>query len=311
MSQYLRSADRHEPARQRVFDGGAGHMMPRMSMRLSEILVLLLVVSPAVLAQQPGALSPGDPVVRQLTAITRDFEHRARVAGSPIASASPGILVDTPPQISMFRSGTNTIHTSRWEELPPDVQEVFRNWAGYAGAVTGQQLFDDLFHRFFFVHELVHWLQRQAKDNTTGPYQFALEANRVTVAYWREQDSAYLTTLLARCQRIRERLPSPVTDGQDPGQFFNANRNLGSKPNVYGWFQTGMVVQAGAERPFRTFSEALRALSVGPVLPMVAPMVRSGFPQNAHLVAIRWRGVGGGHALPGKWCRFIPRRGDP
>ena len=232
-------------------------------MRLGGMLVLSLAMLPSIWARQQSARLPHDPVLDQLTVIAQDFERRARLAGSVITSASPAIVVDTPPQLSMLTSGTNTIHTSRWEELTPDVQDLFRRWATYAGDATGKQLFDDMLHRFFFVHELAHWLQRQAKNNTNDAYQFELEANRVTVAYWRETDSAYLTTLLALFQRISDRLPSPVPRGQDAEQYFNANyRWMGSNPDAYGWFQTRMVVQAGAEQPARTFLETLHRLSV-------------------------------------------------
>jgi hypothetical protein len=84
---------------------------------------------------------------------------------------------------------------------------------------------------------LAHWLQRQAKDYTKDGYQFELEANRITVAFWREKDGEYLSALLARFQRISDRLPSPVPDGQDAEQYFNANRSgLGANQDVYGWF---------------------------------------------------------------------------
>ncbi len=232
-------------------------------MRLTGILVLSLGMLPAILGKQQAGGLQHDPLVSQLTAIAQDFERRARLADSAVALARPVIVVDTPPQISMYKSGPNTIHTSRWEELMPDVQDICRRWATYTGDTTGRQLFEDMFHRFFFVHELAHWLQRQAKDTTGDAYQFELEANRVTVAYWREKDSVYLSALLARFQRIRDRLPSPVPDGQDAEQYFNANRSrLGSNPDVYGWFQTRMVVQAGSERPFLMFSETVRGLSV-------------------------------------------------
>jgi hypothetical protein len=142
------------------------------------------------------------------------------------------------------------------------VQGLFVRWATYTGEATGQQLFDDMFHRFFYIHELSHWLQRQVKGDSRGAYRLELEANRITVAYWREKDIAYMTAMLARFQRLGERLPSPVPDGQDPEQYFNENRRMGSNPNAYGWFQTRMVIEAGAERPIRTFSGILRDLYV-------------------------------------------------
>jgi hypothetical protein len=180
-----------------------------------------------------------------------------------MTSASPAILVDTPPQLSKYQTEGNRIHTSRWEELTPDVQDIFKRWATYAGDTTGKQLFDDMFHRFFFVHELAHWLQRQAKSNTNDAYQFELEANRLTVAYWRDNGSGYLSTLLARFRRISDRLPDPVPLGQDAEQYFKSNYGrLGSNPDAYGWFQTRMVIRAATERPLRTFSETLHRLSV-------------------------------------------------
>ena len=226
-------------------------------MRLIGILVLSLAMLPTIWAPQQSARLEHDPVVDQLTVLAQDFERRARLAGFALTSASPAIVVDTPPQLSMLTS-PNTIHTSRWEELKPEMQDEFKRWATYTGDATGEQLFDDMFHRFFFIHELAHWLQLQAKDYTKEGYEFELDANRVAVAYWREKDSAYLSAMLARFQRINGRLPNPVPGSQDAEQYFNANRSkLGSNPDVYGWFQTRMVVQAGTEQPFRTFSETL------------------------------------------------------
>ena len=237
-------------------------------MRSIGIVVVSLAISPAIWAQQPSARLPQDPVVDQLTVIAQDFENRARLAGCAITAAIPAIVVDTPPQLSMY-TGPNTIHTSRWEELTPDGQAFFKRLATFAGNATGQQLFDDMFHRFFFVHELAHWLQFQTKDYTQDGYQFELDANRVAVAYWREKDSAYLSAMLARFQRINDGLPSPVPEGQDAEQYFNVNRSkLGSNPDAYGWFQTRMVIQAAAGRPVRTFSETLHGLSVHPKNPV-------------------------------------------
>ncbi len=179
-----------------------------------------------------------------------------------MTSSAPTIVVDTRPQLSMYTRGDNTIHTARWEKLPPDVQDLVKRWATYAGHTTGKQLFDDMFHRFFFVHELAHWLQIQGKNNTNDVYQRELGPNQLTVAYWRERDNRYLSALLARFRRISERLPNPVPPGQNAEEYFRSNyRGLGSNPDVYGWFQLRMVIEAATERPVRTFSEAVHRLA--------------------------------------------------
>ncbi len=230
-------------------------------MRLAGVVILCLGILPATCAQQSAPSQP-DPLVGRLAGTEHEFENRVRLAGFPLTLSTPAILVDTLPQLSMYTRKDNTIHTARWEELPPAVQDMVKRWASYAGHTTGPQLFDDMFHRFFFVHELAHWLQIQGKSTTNEVYQHELEANRLTVAYWRESDSRYLSALLARLRRIGERLPNPVPPGQDAEQYFKANyRNLGSKPDVYGWFQLRMVMIAAAERPVRKFSEALHPLA--------------------------------------------------
>ncbi len=223
-------------------------------------LILLLAVLPA--SGQPSSVGSGDPLLDRLKAIAEDFDRQVRAAGFAGAGAAPSIVVDSRPQLSMYTRTDNTVHASRWEEASPDAQEVFARWAGYAGDRTAKQLFDEMFHRFFFVHELAHWLQVQAKRDSDDVYGFELEANRLTVAYWREKDPEYLTAVVSRLRRINEALTSPVPAGQVAEAYFNANyRNLGSNPNVYGWFQTRMVIAAGSERPAGTFAEIVQRLS--------------------------------------------------
>ncbi len=230
-------------------------------MRLSRALVLCLGMLPATWAQQSAPGQP-DPLVGQLAVIEQEFVDRVRSAGFRMTSSAPTIVVDTLPQLSMYTRQDNTIHTARWEKLPPNVQDIVKRWATYAGHTTGEQLFDDMFHRFFFVHELAHWLQIQGKNDTNDVYQRELEPTRLTVAYWRESDSSYLSMLLTRFRRISERLPNPLPPGQDAEQYFKSNyRGLGSNPDVYGWFQLRMVIEAATERPVRTFSEAVHRLA--------------------------------------------------
>lgn len=223
---------------------------------------ILLLAGMPVLAQQPSSPSPADPVLGQLHAVARDFEVRVRSAGCERVAPHPAILLDTPPQLSMYTRKDDTIHTSRWEALTPDVQDLFTRWAGYAGDRTGRQLFDEMFHRFFFVHELGHWLLIQVKHETADAYSRELAANRLAVAYWRERDASDAAALLARFRRIGAGLPDPVPAGEDAEQYFNSNHmKLGARPDAYGWFQTRMVIQAGTERPSRSFAEAVQRLS--------------------------------------------------
>lgn len=227
-----------------------------------ERLILVLLISPAW-AQQPSAVK-SNPLLAQISTVAADFENRVHATGFATNVPEPHLLVDTIPQLSMYTQKDNTVHTARWEELNPDIQELFIRWAGYAGDVNGQQLFDDMFHRFFFTHELAHWLQFQTIDGVTDHYQLELGANRISTAYWRDKDPAYLSLLVARFRRIRGRLPDPVPPEEDAQQYFNTNyAQLIPNPDVYGWYQLGMVISTFDERPSPLFVETLRQISQG------------------------------------------------
>src|SRR5512144_2212387 len=131
-----------------------------LGVRQACLVILLLALSPAR-AQSPSPVTR-DSATDQLKAIAEDFEHQVRAARFRITVPAPTILLDTSPQLSKYTRQDNTIHTSQWEDLAPDARDLFTRWAGYAGERTGKQLFDEMFHRFFFVHELAHWLQTQA-----------------------------------------------------------------------------------------------------------------------------------------------------
>ena len=93
-------------------------------------------------------------------------------------------------------------------------------------------------------------------------YQFELEANRISAAYWREKDPDYLSLLVGRFRRIRGRLPDPVPPGENAQQYFNRNYpGLGSNPDVYGWYQLGMVISVFDERPVPSFIQTLLPIS--------------------------------------------------
>jgi hypothetical protein len=229
-------------------------------------LILTLGISPTwAQAQHQSAVHSG-PLLAQISTIAADFENRVHAAGFPTNMPKPNLFVDTIPQLSLYTRKDNTVHTGSWEDLKPDTQALFIRWAGYAGDTSGRQLFDDMFHRFFLTHELAHWLQFQTPnpENVTNFYQRELSANRISIAYWRGKDPAYLLLLVARFRRIRGHLPDPVPSDQNAQQYFNANYSqLGSNAGVYGWYQLGLVISAFDERPSPTFVEILRQISEG------------------------------------------------
>ena len=166
------------------------------------------------------------------------------------------------------------VHEALFDELPPLFQGIFNDWAGFTrDRTSGRVLFDDMFHKFFFVPELGHWTTGQVLDvrhdskkqiavanARNNHWDTELETNRIAVAWWREHDPVFLARLIGDFRRIQAALPNPVPPGSDMKAFFAANyEKLGSEPNSYGWFLLQSVILAYDEPP-RSFQQTLEDL---------------------------------------------------
>lgn len=169
----------------------------------------------------------------------------------------------------------NVVHEELWENVPAPMQAIFSQWAAYTkDEPSGQQLFRDLFHRFFFVHELGHWMQDQVLDqrrdknaskarlgSKSARWQYETVANRISIAWWREQDPGYLLKLVNDIRTIEANMPNPVPNGEEPRHYFTRQyAKLAEDPNAYGWFQLQMVILAYDERPMRSYQRTLSNL---------------------------------------------------
>ena len=214
---------------------------------------------------------PNDPI-KQERRITRQFESRVHFAALPFQPHPPNIRIETQPTLSYFDG--HTIREARFNELPAPVQAIFNQWATYiADQSSGKALFADMFYRFFFVHELGHWVTGQvivhrhdagkqaASENMKhNHWQMELECNRISVAWWREHDPAYLAKIMADFTAIEEKLPNPVPVGQQKQEYFAANYDrLGDDPQVYGWFLLQSAIDAYSEAP-ESFQQVLDEL---------------------------------------------------
>jgi hypothetical protein len=220
--------------------------------------------------------APIDPVLAQEKAIAAQVEGRARIRGFELKTKVPEIRIDAGVVLSSYDNGSgNVVHEEYWEKLPPPEQATFNEWAAYTGdEPSGRQLFQDMFYRFFFVHELGHWMQDQvlsqrrdaqsetAKKNAqTARWQYETVANRVSVAWWREHDPAYLGKLVQDFRKIQAKLPNPIPPGENPRTFFTREYDkLTEDPNAYGWFQLQMVISVYDEMPTVSFQQAIDRL---------------------------------------------------
>ncbi len=222
-------------------------------------------------ANAPEPAKP-DPVLVQEQAIAAQYFAQMHIATLPFVATPVPIQINTAPQLSYIDK--DAIHEGRYADLPPSVKAIFDNWAAFTrDQPSGNTLFDDMFYRFFFVHELGHWTIEQMLDHRSDAgkaavvdnvihnhWQAELECNRISVAWWREHDPAYLTKIVADFRKIQAGLPNPVPPGQDMQAFFAANyQKLGNDPQVYGWFLLQSVIRAYDE-PVKSFQARLDEL---------------------------------------------------
>jgi hypothetical protein len=242
--------------------------------RCRPALILVVVVANNGTAQ--SALAPRDPVFDQEKAIAVKVESRSHIDNFELRTKEPDIRIDAGAELSFYDNGAgNVVHEEHWEKLPSPIQPTFNQWAGYTGdEFSGQQLFQDMFYRFFFVHELGHWMQDQVldqrhdvmakraeKNSDSARWQYETVANRISVAWWREQDPAYLAKLVSDFRKIQRQLPSPIPHGENAQTFFTREyAKLAEDPTAYGWFQLQMVILVYDEEPTVIFQQAIDRL---------------------------------------------------
>ena len=243
-------------------------------MRRAVFLLVLGLAATDGHAQSPSSQS--NPVFVEEQALAAKVEARTHIKGFDLKTKAPKVRIDAGAGLSFYDMGTgNVVHEERWGRVPAPMQATFNQWAEYAGdQPSGQRLFGEMFHRFFLVHELGHWMEDQvmeqrrdtmaatARQNAkSARWEYETIANRISIAWWREHDAAYLAKLIKDFRAIQARLPNPVPAGEDARHyFFRQYSELAKDPNAYGWFQLHMVILAYDQQPRSSFQQAINTL---------------------------------------------------
>ena len=236
-------------------------------------LAHLQMSQPMRAAGKTAAVPDSDPTLIGLRLLATQVEEKVHVPGYA-AFTPPKVMLDAGTGVSFFSYGQQTVHEAQFSDLPAPMQDIWKQWSGYTtDEPTGKALFDDMFHRFFFVHELGHWMASQviaglpdsemavvAKNEGNNAWDREIAANRIATAWFREHDPQYLAKLVADFRTIQAHLPDPVPAGVDKKTYFTENyQTLGQDPMAYGWYQLQMVLLVYDE-PARSFQQVLDAL---------------------------------------------------
>jgi hypothetical protein len=233
-------------------------------------LARMQMAEPMETATKAAAVPDNDPTLVALRALASQVEEKVHVPGYP-AFTPPKVALDAGMRISVFSYADKTVHETQLADLPPPMQDLWKQWASYTkDQPDGKALFDDMFHRFFFVHELGHWMSAQviaglpdsemtivAKNEASNKWAREITANRIATAWYREHDPQYLAKLVDDFRQIQAHLPNPVPAGIDKKAYFTDNyQKLGIDPLAYGWYQLQMVIEV-YDQPAQTFQQVL------------------------------------------------------
>jgi hypothetical protein len=233
----------------------------------------LQMTEPMNAASKATVVPDSDPTLIQLRSLAAQVEEKVQIPGyAPFAA--PKVMLDAGTGVSYYTFGNRTVHAAQFADLPAPMQDIWKQWSSYTtDEPDGKALFDDMFHRFFFVHELGHWVASEViaglpekemvvvgKNEAGNKWESETTANRIAVAWYREHDPQYLARLVADFRGIQAHLPDPVPAGMDKKTYFTQNyAKLGKDPMAYGWYQLQMVLVVYDE-PVQSFQQVLKDL---------------------------------------------------
>ena len=240
----------------------------RLFSRSIAVIAMLLVmfVSAASIQISAQTASSGahdaevNATLAKATAVRDAFVARLHVNGFSCPIPVPTILVEGVPSLGQYDDKTNIIRTSDWTLLNPQERAFFFQLAGPgAKEADVRAMFDKAAHGWIFIHELGHWWQacRNVTTSNIGPYQVEYGADRISLAYWREEDPAIVATMMPIFQSVVDHARNPVPVGEGVEAYFNKHyQELGPSP-AYPWFQSRMNIAAYEEKPAPTFAQSL------------------------------------------------------
>ena len=239
-----------------------GSLPCRLWLHLPLGLVLWTAVQGSLWCQQAaiqGKAQASADALKTTSAVQAAFVSNIRALGLSCTLPVPKISVEDVPSFGNYSPDTNILRTSDWSMLSA-AERAFAYQLVPPGAdeATAKATFNDVAHRWIFVHEMGHWWQNCHKANfTQQPYKNEYEADRIAAAYWNGVDPSLVTKIMALAQAVLNHTPYPVPAGQLVERYFNAHyQTLGPSP-AYPWFQARMIMDCGKQTPQPTFAETL------------------------------------------------------
>lgn len=131
-----------------------------------------------------------------------------------------------------------------WDKLDQGTKAFFATLCN-EDLVEGEIFYKTYFMKFNVIHEVFHTIGNK-NDPGIGYYREEQRVNDLAVAYWREiGESNFINELEVKLKKILALMRNPVLEGEDSEAYFNDNYDaLGSRPDIYGYYQFSFVLKA-------------------------------------------------------------------
>ena len=153
----------------------------------------------------------------------------------------PGVQVETAPFLIKWDGPNQQVILPYWDELWDEQKKLFRAWQGD----NAEEFFTSLFNWFFVPHELGHFIEASFNKNELTPYQSEIAANEFAIAFLSslKENQKKMEYIRKNLEEVIKALP-PIDFGDlSEEEYFNKNyQNLGSNPNVYGYYQFNFIL---------------------------------------------------------------------
>jgi hypothetical protein len=221
------------------------------------LLLGSLIGTAAALTPQPAAPEGDGATLIELRQLRDVFLQRIAAEGYK-PCAAPQIELGDPPSFGRYLSERNTLSIAAWSHLSPQERAGFEAMAqANGGEAAARAMFENGTHRWVFVHELGHWWQ--ACRHLTREHTFIAEngANRMALAFWRERDARYASSIVRGYRSLLSSMPPPLPAGQAAPAYLDAHYASIASGDSYTWFQARMIAELADEQPPPSFHKSL------------------------------------------------------
>ncbi|MBS0378370.1 MAG: hypothetical protein JSS29_07790 [Proteobacteria bacterium] len=201
--------------------------------------------------------TPPPKVQRELEQRRDQFLRRIAEEGYHPCPPPRITLADT-PSFGNYRPESNEIVVASWQTLTSEERQDFAQMAKeIGGRATAVSVFEGGTYRWVFMHELGHWWQACVKQTRPSSYEEENGANRIALAFWREQDPHFAAGIVHGFEALVRAVPSPVPAGSTPQQYLDAHFTELAKGDTYTWFQAESIASLAHEEPPPSLHKAL------------------------------------------------------